>query len=83
MADFEAPKGPPDISGLYSLKIDNLDYNVDSDELRSLFGAYGEVGDVYMPRDHETKQSRGFAFVRYKDRRDAEASASARPQPAE
>ena len=38
------------------------------------FGKFGELGDVYVPRDHVTKESRGFAFVRFKDRRDAEAS---------
>ena len=33
---------------------------------------YGEVGDVYIPRDHHTGDPRGFAFVRFKNRDDAE-----------
>jgi arginine/serine-rich splicing factor 2 len=74
MGDNEAPKGPPDIAGLYSLKLDNVDFLLSGNELREMFVKYGEVGDVYVPRDHLTKQNRGFAFVRFKDRNDAEAS---------
>ena len=72
----EGPKGPPDISGLYSLKLDNLDYSVTLEQLKELFGKHGEIGDVYMPRDYYTKRSRGFAFVRFKDRTAAEVRTS-------
>ena len=33
---------------------------------------YGELGDVYMPRDLRTGEPRGFAFVRFMDQRDAD-----------
>ncbi|CAM9320270.1 unnamed protein product [Choristocarpus tenellus] len=33
---------------------------------------YGELGDVYIPRDMRTGEPRGFAFVRYMDQRDAD-----------
>lgn len=33
---------------------------------------YGELGDVYMPRDLRTGEPRGFAFVRYMSQRDAD-----------
>ena len=63
---------PPNIHGMVSLKVDNLSYRITPEELKPIFERYGEVGDVYIPRDRFTKESRGFAFVRYLERRDAE-----------
>ncbi|CAG5106714.1 Oidioi.mRNA.OKI2018_I69.chr1.g2968.t2.cds [Oikopleura dioica] len=61
---------PPNISGMTSLKIDNLSYRTDSESLRRKFSKYGEIGDVYIPKD-KYGESRGFAFVRFHDKRDA------------
>jgi len=58
-------KTPPAIEGMTSLKVDNLTYRTTPDELKRVFGRYGDVGDVYIPRDKHTRESRGFAFVRY------------------
>lgn len=33
---------------------------------------YGDIGDVYIPRDHRSNESRGFAFVRYYREKDAD-----------
>lgn len=33
---------------------------------------FGEIGDVYIPRARGTNESRGFAFVRFMQKRDAE-----------
>uniref|UniRef100_A0A8C7B8A5 RRM domain-containing protein n=1 Tax=Neovison vison TaxID=452646 RepID=A0A8C7B8A5_NEOVI len=63
---------PPDVEGMTSLKVDNLTYRTSPDTLRRVFEKYGRVGDVYIPRDRYTKESRGFAFVRFHDKRDAE-----------
>lgn len=63
---------PPNVEGMVSLKVDNLVFRVTPDDLRPLFEKYGDVGDIYIPRDPRTKDSRGFAFVRFYDRRDAE-----------
>merc|ERR1711874_872069 len=41
-------------------------------DLEYLFEKYGKIGDIYIPRDKYSKESRGFAFVRFLDRRDAE-----------
>jgi arginine/serine-rich splicing factor 2 len=57
---------------MVSLKVDNLSYRISPEELKPIFERYGEVGDIYIPRDRFTKESRGFAFVRFFDRRDAE-----------
>ncbi|XP_039164086.1 uncharacterized protein LOC104448094 [Eucalyptus grandis] len=37
-----------------------------ADDLFPLFDKYGEVVDLFVPRDRRTGESRGFAFVRYK-----------------
>ena len=42
---------PPDIHGMVSLKIDNLSYRTDSETLRRKFGKYGDIGDIYIPKD--------------------------------
>lgn len=64
--------GPPDIEGMTSLKVDNLTYRTGTESLKREFERFGEVGDVYIPRDRHTHESRGFAFVRFYDKRDAE-----------
>merc|ERR1712176_1529240 len=43
-----------------------------TEDLKPLFEKYGDIGDIYIPRDRYTKESRGFAFVRYYGKRDAE-----------
>ncbi|XP_062930452.1 serine/arginine-rich splicing factor 2-like [Mobula hypostoma] len=63
---------PPDIEGMTSLKVDNLTYRTSPETLKRVFEKYGKVGDVYIPRDRFTRESRGFAFVRFHDKRDAE-----------
>lgn len=55
---------PPRIDGMVSLKVDNLTYRTTPEDLRRVFERCGEVGDIYIPRDRYTRESRGFAFVR-------------------
>ena len=43
-----------------------------TDLLREKFSHYGDIGDVYIPRNYSTNEPRGFAFVRFVDKRDAE-----------
>lgn len=69
--------GPPDISGMISLKVDLSDPHKmpdkwNKDELKALFEKYGEIGDVFIPRDRNTGQDRPFCFVRFYKEDDAE-----------
>merc|ERR1712210_105689 len=68
--DDMSRRPPPDIAGMTFLKIDNLSYRTDAESLRRTFGKFGEIGDVYIPKDKHG-ESRGFAFVRFYDKRDA------------
>merc|ERR1712226_128126 len=55
-----------------SLRVGNLPFRTCAADLEPLFDKYGDVGDVYIPTERGTGRSRGFAFVRYYDQRDAE-----------
>ena len=35
------------------------------EELRTLFGKYGPISDVYIPLDYYSRRPRGFAYVQY------------------
>lgn len=45
------------------LYVGNLSFKTTEDNLRDLFGEYGEVVDVALMIDRITGRSRGFAFV--------------------
>ena len=47
------------------LYVGNLNYDANEDQVRELFGTFGEVADVKIVMDRFTGRSRGFAFVRY------------------
>ncbi len=45
------------------LYVGNLPYRITEGEMKDLFGQYGEVVDVRIILDRETRRSRGFGFV--------------------
>jgi len=63
---------PPDTSRMISLKVDGLSHRTCAEDLEGLFDKYGRIGDVYIPKDYRTKESRGFGFVRFYNKNDAE-----------
>eukprot|EP00092_Neocalanus_flemingeri_P014714 GFUD01015877.1.p1 GENE.GFUD01015877.1~~GFUD01015877.1.p1 ORF type:complete len:180 (+),score=52.11 GFUD01015877.1:85-624(+) len=63
---------PQDVERMTSLRVDNLPYRTHPEDLKPLFEKFGDVGDIYMPTERGTGRSRGFAFVRFYDKRDAE-----------
>jgi arginine/serine-rich splicing factor 2 len=64
--------GPPKIEGMVSLKVDNITQRTGVNLLKKVFSKFGDLGDIYVPRYPDTFASRGFAFVRYYRKRDAE-----------
>lgn len=55
-----------------SLRITNLSEDVREGDLQDLFGQFGRLQRVYLAKDMATLQSRGFAFVTYYSREDAQ-----------
>ena len=55
-----------------SLRVTNVSEDATEDDLRELFSKFGSVQRIYLARDRETNMSRGFCFVTYRQRRDAE-----------
>ncbi|CAE7160328.1 SRSF2 [Symbiodinium pilosum] len=66
--------GLPDISGMTSLKVDvtgQIPENWTAEELRKSFEKFGDIGDVFVPRERFSDRPRPFAFVRFLDDSDA------------
>jgi RNA recognition motif-containing protein len=49
-----------------------LDTQASEHDLKTHFEKYGELMDIFIPRERYTQKSRGFGFVTFKDVRDAE-----------
>jgi cold-inducible RNA-binding protein len=54
------------------LFVGNLPYDATEAELREHFSAVGSLSYVYLPTDRESGRLRGFAFVEFHDRAQAE-----------
>ncbi len=54
------------------LYIGNLPHSLTEDGLRDLFSSLGEIKSANLILDRYTGQSRGFGFVEYKNKQDAE-----------
>ncbi|MCX6003892.1 MAG: RNA-binding protein [Chloroflexi bacterium] len=57
--------------------VGNLSYEVNEDELRQEFSAYGEVTSVSVVTDRYSGRSKGFAFVEMNTKAEAEAAIAA------
>jgi len=52
--------------------IGNLEHYTDEIDLEEHFKQYGPLEDVYVPRDQRNRSNRGYAFMTFQDKRDAE-----------
>ena len=57
--------------------VGNLDFNTGEEELRQLFGQYGQVDRVTIMTDRNTGRSRGFGFVEMANREDGDKAIAA------
>jgi len=55
-----------------TVRVTNLSENARDSDLQDLFGRIGDIARIFLSKDKITGQSRGFAFVSYKHREDAE-----------
>ncbi len=54
------------------LFVGNLSYNVSEEDLREMFSQAGELKDVTLVVDRDTRRPKGFGFVEYTNQADAE-----------
>ena len=59
------------------LYVGNLSYSVDSSELETLFGQYGQVVSAQVINDRDTGRSKGFGFVEMANEAEADAAIAA------
>lgn len=57
-----------------TLRVTNLSEDVTEDDLRELFSRAGHVARIYLAKDRQSGLSRGFAFINFNTRREAEAA---------
>lgn len=60
-----------------NIYVGNLPYNVTEDELRNMFGAYGDVSSANIITDKYSGESKGFGFVEMPRQSDAEEAIKA------
>ena len=59
-----------------NIYVGNLPYSVTEDDLRTMFGEFGEVSSVNIINDQYTGQSKGFGFVEMSNEQEAEEAIS-------
>jgi len=57
---------------LPTLRVTNISEDTQENDLRDLFGTFGRVARVYVGRDRETGAGKGFAFVSFEERANAQ-----------
>ena len=57
---------------LPTLRVTNISEDTQENDLRELFGVFGRVARVYVGRDRETGAGKGFAFVSFESKADAQ-----------
>ncbi|KAF2111142.1 eIF-3 RNA-binding subunit [Lophiotrema nucula] len=61
---------------LATLRVTNVSEFAEEQDLRDMFSRFGHVTRVFLAKDRETGMAKGFAFVSYADRTDAQLACS-------
>ncbi len=48
-----------------TLFVGNFPFNTSEGDLEQLFGQFGAISEIHMPKSMDTGRPRGFAFVKY------------------
>ena len=56
----------------HQVRVSNLSEDVKDSDLRELFRRFGAIQRIYLAKDRDTRASRGFAFINFFDRGDAQ-----------
>lgn len=62
----------PNRDDLPTLRVTNLSEDAQDSDLWDLFGRFGRIARIYVGKDQETGLCKGFAFVSFEDRGEAE-----------
>lgn len=57
-----------------TFRVTNLSEDTEEEDLWGIFSQFGRVHRIFMGRDQVTGECKGFAFVSYESRHDAEAA---------
>lgn len=68
MAGFKPERRTDDLN---TIRVTNLSESTTEADLQELFQRYGRISRIYLAKDKETLQSRGFAFVSFVSKDDA------------
>lgn len=56
------------------LFVGNLAFTMNEADLQETFGAHGEITDISIPVDRDTRKSKGFGFITFKTSEGAQAA---------
>lgn len=69
----------PNSEPFRKLFIGGLSYETTDESLKEYFGQWGEIVDCVVMKDPQSKRSRGFGFITYKEAQSVEAAQASRP----
>lgn len=57
-----------------AVRVTNLSEDARESDLRELFGRFGQIQRVFLAKDRKTQQSKGFAFIHFTNKEDAQSA---------